>query len=214
MEQKQIEAKYSRKNIRTHIMMDINPEHDVFKSIVKEITKYRSGSYYNSKQERISKLVLTSQDIASELLAVILPVKEVSPVQSLATQLGVQLGLNNLLDAIKTAAELIAVCEISGAYTIYHSADFHNKTGTLAVQPNFSLDEHTAEFINQTKYLPPMITPPVEWKDNGHGGYLEGTGSVILGSINHHNDNQALDVINILQNIGWSLNGVVDYVER
>jgi len=213
MEQKEIEQQYSRKNIRTRVMMDINPEHEVFKAMVKEITKYRSGNYYISKQERISKLVLTSQDIASELLTVILPIKEVSPVQSLATQLGAQLGFTQLLDAVKTAAELIAVCEISKAYTIYHSGDFENRTGTLGVRPNFSLEDHTADFITQTKYLPPMITPPVEWKDNGHGGYLEGTGSVILGSVNHHNEQQSLDVINILQNISWSLNGVVDYVE-
>jgi len=84
----------------------------------------------------------------------------------------------------------------------------------MGIMANYSLDDDTAAFINQTKYLPPMICKPVPWDDNSNGGHLQGSSSILLGHLNHHEDNQAVDVINILQNIGWSLNEMVDYVEK
>jgi hypothetical protein len=212
--QHDIELKYSRKHIRARIKEDVNPEHDVFQSMVKEVTKYRSGQYYPQKQKRVNAIQLTSHEIVSELLAVVLPIKEVSPIQAVAALLGKHLGFDKLLDSIKTAAEIIAVCEKTKIYDIYHSQDFENETGTLGIRPNYSLNKDTLDYINQTKYLPPMIETPKDWTSNTNGGNFIGSGSIILGSINHHDYPQSLDVINQLQKIEWSLCPMVDFKEK
>jgi len=217
MEQTQLEVEqnYSRKSIRSKVEADIDTDHFAFKRMIMAIDKYRSLSYYPSKQARIYQLVgMQSVDIATEIFIVTLPIKEISPIQAVATQLGTNLGIPDLLDSIKTAAELLAVCEGSGAYTIYHSEDFENGTGTMGIMANYALEADTATFINQTKYLPPMICKPVRWTENSNGGHLQGSSSLLLGHLNHHEENQATDVINILQDIAWSLNEVVDYVEK
>lgn len=216
-QQANVEAVYSRKNIRGLVKADVNPDHPVFKDICLHIAKYLmdAHSYYDSKRIRVLHLALTPiEDIALELLAVLLPIQEVSPIQSLASQLGAHFKYDNLLDGVKTGAELIAVCEQSGAYTIYKHTDELNETGTLSVRSNFKLDDSTASIIAKTKYLPPMLCVPNDWTNNQNGGALQGSGSCILGSMNHHNDNQSLDVLNMLQHIPWQLNEMVDYVEK
>jgi len=211
------ELVYSRRNIRGLVKEDVNPEHPVFLDIAVRIAKYLmdSATMYDSKKLRIAKIThLPIEEIATELLAVLLPIQEVSPIQSLASQLGVYLGYDNLLDGVKTGAELIAVCEQSGAYTIYKHTDELNDTGTLSVKSNFKLGDKTADLIAKTKYLPPMSCEPNDWTDNKNGGYLEGSGSCILGTMNHNDSNQSLDVLNMLQHIPWQLNEIVDYVEK
>jgi len=70
MEQTQlsIEQKYSRKSIRSKVEADIDIDHFAFKRMVMAIDKYRSLSYYPSKQARIYQLVgMQSIDIATEI---------------------------------------------------------------------------------------------------------------------------------------------------
>lgn len=210
-----LEEKYSRKNIRAHVMQSIDPSHEVFNKMVDKINTYRQGNYYQSKQDRLAKLNMSSEDLAQEILLSILPVKEVSPIQAVATQIAQQLEYEELLDGVKTAAELIAVCEPVGIYTIYHCTAGDNNTGTLAICSHISLEPHIEDLLNQVKYLPPMLLPPIPWNEsNANGGYLEGSGSIILGYLNHHLGTQNTEVINILQEIPWQLTEMVDYIEK
>ncbi len=215
--QKNIEAKYSRSEIRKHVLLDIDQSSEVFKKCRMLITKYLTKNYsYKSKANRITGLrhgSISTMDIVLELFIAILPIKIVSPIQSVTALIGSHLGFDNLLDGIKTASELIAICESSGAYTIYHSTSDDNDTGTLAIMGHYSLEPHTEAFINQTKYLPPMVCEPDEWTDNRNGGYMNYKASVILGRINHHDQKQALEPINILQDIAWELNDIVHFNE-
>jgi len=213
--QSEIEQQYSRKSIRARVEADIETEQDVFTDVVNAIDKYRAGSYYASKQARIHGILgMNSHDLALEIFICVLPIREISPIQAVATKLGAQLKPLSLLDGVKTAAELLAVGELSGAYTIYHSNCPENGTGTMGIRSNYHLDSDTQAFVDQTQYLPPMLCKPVPWDNNMNGGHLQGSSSVLLGHLNHHDENQALDVINILQDISWSLNEMVDYVEK
>lgn len=217
-QQANVEQVYSRKNIRGLVRENVNPDHPVFLDICGRINNYRlaADSYYDTKQTRVRHLdgKFTNEDIALELLAVLLPIQEVSPIQALASQLGIYLSYDALLDGVKTGAELIAICEQSGAYTIYKHTDELNETGTLSVRSNFKLDDKTADLIAKTKFLPPMLCKPNDWTNNRNGGYLQGSGSCILGIMNHHEGNQSLDVLNMLQAIPWQLNELIDYVEK
>jgi hypothetical protein len=212
--QLQIEEQYARSNIRKKIKEDICPNSPVLKLIVDAISKYRNQTYnYASKARRVEMLIMPSDEIALELLILVLPIKGISPIQAIAAQLGAHLGFDDILDAVKTASEIIAVAEISGAYTLYHAHDYENDLETLGIKPNYTLELATIDYINQTKYLPPMIEKPLPWSNNINGGYLTQHSSVILGNLNHHMDKQAIDVINILQDIPWKLNNILDYQE-
>ena len=213
--QELIEQKYSRKNIRKKVLEDIDPNHEVLDKMVTLINNYLDRTdYYESKQTRVNNLSVEPIDIAIEICAAILIYKDMTPIQAIATQVGQQLEYEKLLDGVKTAAELIAVCDTAGLYDIHHSSSHFNKTGTLAIHPKYSLSKDVQHFINQTKYLPPMVCKPVPWFSNRGGGNIQGKDSVILGYLNHHEDTQALDVINILQDIEWQLCDMVDYEEQ
>jgi len=212
--QTDIENGYSRRMIRTVVLGDIGTDSEVLMDCIEAIHTYRKGKYYDSKNNRIASCNMANNEIALELCVAILVVKEINPIQSVAAQLGNRLGYSNPLDGIKTAAEIIAVCEKTGLFTLYHSTADDNDTGTLGVKPNYKLSDSVEEYIEQTMYLPPMIETPEPWKDNSNGGHLLGSGSVILGSINHHNYQQNLDSLNIIQGIEWELNeDVLEYDE-
>lgn len=206
MLQQDLEEQFSRRSIRERVKQDIDMKSYVYLKCVDSIKKLLSGTYYASKQKRLEALTMAIEDITLELFIAVLPIKQISPIQAVAAQLGNRLGYENPIDAVKTASEIIAVCEISGLYTIYHSMDKENDTGTLGIRPNFALDPKVERFIEQTMYLPPMLCNPVEWESNTHGGHLHGSGSIILGAINHHDLPQALDAVNIIQGIEWELN--------
>lgn len=218
--QRLIEDKHSRKNIRRHVLQDIDSSSEVFQKCGQCLNEYFSHTdkYYCSKEARVEQLAthpeLTWEDIITELFIAVLPIEEVSPIQAVAAQLGGRLGFEHILDAVKTASEIIAVCEKARLYTIYHSTDVENDTGTLGIRPNFGLNDDTLHFIKETMYLPPMVCRPNKWHSNVDGGYLEGSGSVILGAINHHEKQQDLDSINIIQNIPWELNDVILELEE
>jgi len=208
------ENKYSKKDIRSHIITDLENGAQIIGYLTDYINIYRKQSYYASKNARINKLTVTDEELALEILIAVLPVKEIMPFQAVATQIAQNLGYDLLLDGIKTAAELLAVCTISNVFDIYHSSNSVNETGTLGIRSNYALEAHTEALIKQTKYLPPMICKPLPWTKNSNGGHIQGSGSVILGFINHHDDQQALDVLNILQGIAWSINDMVVYEEK
>ena len=128
-----VEDRYSRKNIRAKVQQDIDIENKVFKNMVKKIDAYRTGKYYSSKQARVNNISLTSKELAEELLIAILPIKEISPIQAITTQIAQKLNYSILLDGVKTAAEVIAVCECTGIFTIFMSTAHKNETGTLAI---------------------------------------------------------------------------------
>lgn len=209
MNQSQLEQQYSRKAIRQHVIADIDMESEAYTKCISAVQQYMRGNYYASKDKRIKELqgnITNIDDIVIELFIAVLPIEDMSPIQSVAAQLGNRLGFRHLLDGVKTASEIIAVCELSGLYTLYHEQDHGNKIGTLGLQPNFSLNPETLEFIEQTMYLPPMICKPKNWINNVNGGHINGSGSVLLGSINHHSDAQNLDSLNTIQSIAWELN--------
>lgn len=219
--QSAIENMYSRKTIRSLIKADVDTSSDVYQTCIKNIDAYISKTYYDSKTKRINELKshtsITLDDIVLELFASVLPIQDISPIQSVAANLGSRLGYKYLLDSIKTAAEIIAVCESSGLYTIYHSSSDENDTATLGIKAHYSLSPDVSDFIHQTMFLPPMVCKPRKWtsKDNVGGGYLKGSGSCILGAMNHHNKSLNLKHLNTLQDITWELNKfMLDTPER
>lgn len=213
--QENIEFIYSKKNIADVVRADIDPNSPIIQDMIFKINRYLCGEYsYASKVKRVAQIRLSALQIAEEIAVLVLPIKEISPIQAICSALGAQFGYENRLDGVKTAAELLAVCE-GELYTLYHSEDYENETGTLGIKPNYQCSQEVKDFINNKKYLPPMLVEPRQWTTNNNGGHLLGSGSVILKPINQHQDKQCLDVINKLQSVPWELNTrMLEFVEE
>lgn len=209
-----LEEQYSRKNIRKHVLTDIDKDCAEFLDSIEYVQQLLAGDYYHSKNKRLAACKLKPEDIVTEVCAAVLLTGELVPFQSVASKLAAVLDYDNLLDGVKTASEVLAVCEPAGLYTLYHANALGNYTGTLGIRANFILSKEVTDFIEQTMYLPPMVTPPKKWTNNTDGGYISIKKSVILGKMNHHTKCQSLDAINIIQQIPWELNTELVQIEE
>jgi hypothetical protein len=204
MNQYEIEQKFDRKNIRAHILKDISAglEEPIDLS-VKLVTDYLTNkTYYKSKLDRLQKLDASLEGvlkIVTEVCILVLPLSTAQPIQGVAGQLGILLDYEDVLEGVKTAAEILAVMAQSDLFNLIPARS--SETGSIMIISNYRLEDSTLDYINQTKYLPPMIELPKIITSNYCSGYLTRTDSVILGSGNHHNGEIGLDVINILNQI-------------
>lgn len=209
MEQVINEGKFSRKNIRKHIIKDIIKTplfEDKFEKCVELIIKYCNKSYYNSKNKRlrILKQNMCPRNIAAELLIATIPIKTITPIQGVAAKLGTIFGFDNIFEGVQTAAEIIAVCASVDLYDLFSPGSADNEY--LSIKSCYSLEEETLQFMANTKYLPPMMVRPNEITCNNDSGYLTiETDSLILGTGNHHQEKLPLDVINIMNSTCLSL---------
>jgi len=157
-----------------------------------QISEYLNKQYsYKSKALRIAELKerkLTPLDISSKLwTALCRTQQDKTPIQNVATRLGTSLGYKDQLDAVKTGAELLAICQNQGWYTLDMT-----RYGTY-VLPNLP-----KEALIKSNF--PTFKPN-KWSSNHNG-----EDSIILGGgMKHHNQAQSYDVLNILQDIEWCI---------
>jgi len=182
-----------------------------YKACAPLITKYLSQNYYDSKNKRLQEAFsnVTIPEVITLIFASVLPITTpttaTAPIQAVATQLGLHLH-SSQIDAVKTGAELLAVCESVGLYTILSYHDPLNNEDSAVIKPNYQLSEELQFKIHSCQYLPPMLCEPIPWTSNTKGGLLTQQSSCILGSGNNIGQAQALDVLNKLQSIEWELN--------
>lgn len=212
--QLQWEQTYNKSNIRKWVMDEVMAFPvctDMFTQTVDLIEGYLAGEYYASKQKRVDHLMSiaksdVAEEIAIQLFCCVLPIRSngrvCEPIQGIATMLGLQF-FDHQLDAVKTGAELLAVCEPAGLYDLI--LDPRHLEESTNVYPRFQLDDDTVYKIHCTMYMPPMLSSPIPW-DGKVGGHLLGSGSPILGTGNDIGQTQNLDALNRLQAIKWTLN--------
>lgn len=201
-----IEDELSAHNVRQMVKADIGEDLPMVVSRCTEALRhYIQGSYYESKQRRIKLLLLSGiqpEDIVLEVLMVVLLIDGVRPIQNACAAIGKSLGFDDVFDGVKTAAELIAVLKDVGLFTLYKPGAHSTY---MSIKPLYKLGDETLAILSKYKYLPPMICEPKPWTSNHYGGYLSSRKSVLLGKENHHEDTQALDALNIVQKVSFSL---------
>jgi len=202
MDQRELEYTYSKRHLMDVLGDDI--QINWVSEIVYAIETYRSKTYsYDSKNTRISKLP-DSLDLAISIILNVLRCNgEMTNIQRMATAISHEID-DDLLSAVMTAAEVLAVCEGGSVYELVAHNCTDNPFGTLAVDPKIKPSEETLIKIDQYMYVPPNIEIP-QWLSNWCGGLSTIKDSVILGKGNTHNEYQALDALNILQRIEWEL---------
>jgi len=166
-----------------------------------QILEYLNKQYsYESKALRIAKLKerqLTPLAISAKLwTALCRTQQDKTPIQNVATRLGTSLGYTDQLDAVKTGAELLAICRDQGWYTLELT-----RYGTY-VLPNLP-----KEALIKSNF---PVFKPNKWRSNHNG-----EDSIILGGgMKHHNQAQSYDVLNILQDIEWCIDTEVLRYEK
>ena len=77
--------------------------------------------------------------------------------------------------------------------------------GSLIVKPLIHLDSSVLQEFEQTTVLPPLLVVK-PWTNHENGGYQTVKHRAILGSHNQHKGYVALDVLNQLQDVQWTIN--------
>lgn len=213
LEQATIEDKFSKREVNKLIYKDLtsNPEviaiYDEMKDLIRKHASKRH-TFWDSKNERYRLLLKYNelQDVVTYILTSLLKtegkVQEVhATVNYIATRLS---GYRDLIDAVKTASELLAVTLPVGFHKLI--APDNSPTGVLSLQCAYVISDRTAQLIADHMYLPPMVCEPNEIFTNACSGHINPEfESVILKHYNHHNGHQALDVLNIINKIAWEL---------
>ena len=95
-----------------------------------------------------------------------------------------------------------------------HLYDLVREGTELLVKPRVPLSQEEIDAYHMGMYQPPRLNKPMDWDSNSRT--VDGvTDRVILGSsFNYHEENLALDVLNILQGIQWSLDPEIVLMEE
>lgn len=154
---------------------------------------------HKTLKHKLSKFEV--DDLALEIIVAVVMERQLVPIQSVVAKIATHIDFEDEWEGIKAAGELLGVCEHTGLYTIVTPQD----GGSLLLESNIQLDNATQAEIDSTRYLDPMLCRPMPWKENRGGGYLLSHDHVVLGKGNNHEEKQALDALNIVQNIQWEL---------
>lgn len=201
-----METTYGSAGITKFIAEEIDDEW--FDELESAIWDYRQGKYYDSKNERIKQIKVSDSEIATEVAVMLLSNSKTRPIQQFVAGIATKFRNMPELDAIKTAAEIVGACK----GIIY---EIENIEGTINIIPEYVVSNDTAKLVGNKQYLLPMLVKPLKWETNNNGGWLLHRKSIIHGSMNHHFKKQALDSINILQNIAWELDTeMLEYEEE
>lgn len=202
-----VEDKTARVHIHNRVEQDISNLKAEIEQACTLITNYIEADYsYQSKRDRVQHLAgMDIRAIVMELFILTISCNTQVPIQSICGQLAPYLGYDNIMDGVKTAAELVVVVTATDVYDVIPARD--SESGFISVKSNYAFDESTNRYIEQTKYLPPMIVPPEKVVSNRGSGYLTILNdSLYLGRGNHKEHCEGyLDVINILNNTKLSL---------
>lgn len=203
--QEAIEKKYSRKHIDQYIRDSIlgNPGMVAKVTIgVQLIEDYKAKTYYDSKNARIEQLEgLDVEALVLDIFVGIAYCQREELFTSVTAQLASRLKFSDKADAIKTVAELTAVLCGTDAFDINKASS----NASLMIQSQIPLEDKLVEYINNSRYLPPMVCKPLELTSNYSSGYLTHTDSLILRGYNHHNGDICLDVLNTVNGVALRL---------
>lgn len=204
--QEMIENGYNRKHIDAKIRQEIMESPELMAAIAQGVILvqgYLSQSYYKSKDARIAQLKgLDLEDLVFDIIVGVSYFQRPELMASAAAQLASRLHFDDKVEAITTVSELLAViCETD----CYHITK-DSVQASLMIQSCITFSDELMQFIDRSRYLPPMVCVPLELKNNYDSGYLTHKDGLVLGKGNNHDGDLCLDVLNTMNQVALSLN--------
>lgn len=200
------ELRYNRKHIDFKIKEAIlvNPEmmSKVYEG-VHRIKEWMTGTYYQSKIDRISQLQgLDLYALVMDIFVGISYCQTPELFTSITAQLAGRLGFSDKKEAITTVAEMVAVLCQTDAFDI----EKRNAMASLEIISRITLPDNLVDWILNSQYLPPMVCEPRILVNNYTSGYLTHNDSLMLGGPhNHHDGDLCLDVLNTMNRVALKL---------
>jgi len=204
-QQECIEKQFNRKHIDGYIKEEITSNPEIVNKMdqgIQLIREYMGKEYYASKNARIKQL--ERLDLSSLVLQIFIGIAYIQREElftSVTAQLASRLKFSDKEAAITTVAEIVAILCMTDAFDIQKA----NKQASLVIVSRIPLSKETIRFIENSKYLPPMVCEPKHLENNYQSGYLTHNDSLILGHGNHHDGDICLDVINKVNRVALKL---------
>lgn len=204
------EKRFNRKHIDGYIRAEMTG-HPVMQEVIQEgvamvrayIDKAVAGEYYDSKNVRVMQLHnMDLETLVTDIFVGISYCIKDELFTSVTAQMASRLRFSDKVEAITTVAELLAVLCETNVFDIRKPT----KMASLSVISRLTPSEKLLAFIENSRYLPPMVCEPLELTTNFCSGYLTHNDSLILGSGNHHDGDICLDVLNKMNKVELSLN--------
>jgi len=201
-----IEYKYAKKHIDKYIKTELLESPDIMKRVnlgVELLEEYISKPYHESKTNRVNQL--KPLDLEQLILSILVGIgyqRGEELFTSVVGKTATRLNMSDKLDGIKTVSEILAVLIPMHLFKIYKEDRFESLKLVSLIQ----YDPKTEAYIDNASFLPPMVCEPELVTENYQSGHLTYNDSVILKD-NHHSDEIALDVINLLNQTALELDG-------
>lgn len=173
--------------------------------LIQKIEELKNTEYWESKNKRLKALV--NSDYIAEKLALV-TVGFNFQIQELIGRIAPDISYGiEYIDMVRNASDVIEACD-NIIYSLVQNEH-------IMVNSHYVLEPETYEYIGLRKFNPPMLVTPKQWESNNEGGYYDNDLHCILGSIHsQHRKPQALDVLNLLQEIEWELDPIIAAIEE
>jgi len=213
LEQLIIEENFSEREVNSLIIKDLlEIKEYIFPLFIKVEQYLDSDSYYQGKYERIAHIRHIPVAELVERVLIACTTKPTQTIQEVVGKILPFLEYENTRHGLTTATELIGVCSSTDLFRFELPKD--SDTGSGKIVSNVELNESTYNRINQSIYLPPMLTVPCEVTRNNESGYLLGSNESLLLNGSHHEEPIALDVINKTAGMQFTVDEeAIDYQE-
>ena len=209
LEQEVVELAGNKRNIHAMVKEDVSSLVDQVENCAQALLDYVGQEYWESKDIRVNQVrLLGVYDLVLDIVACVAVVDDEVPIQVVCSQIGALLGMDDVFDGIKTAAELLEVM----AGECWELVRVNNR---LHVRNYIVLEVETRDYISNCQFLPPSVSKPLEVSKNYESGHVSFNQSVLLGKTKYHEGELCLDVINIQNSVGLSLDiNMLEYEEE
>jgi len=188
--------------VRELILSNIDKEHSTYAISVELIDNFlNTVAPYESKQERIDEVGVPTDAIVEAIFVSLLPLKVVTPIQTVIGQVASVFSYWDRLDDFKMAADCIAELGDIGLFELVDQYDYDNNEKTIGIKSFFALDEDVQEEVDSILYTPPAFKP-FQYDKNG---YINGTYCTPK-AFARRDVEQNIHYLNTIQKVKYKLN--------
>lgn len=212
-DQIELEEMFNKQNISKVIIENLEESEVIIYKLcnVCETIKtwFAQNEFYASKQARWEFLFngseMTLYQIVQALMVSSLYSDKPTGIQAVIGRVAPQMGFEDYFDAIKCLAEICVFMAEEDLFDMWSAADSED-VGYMSIVPIYSIDEDSKQLFEFMAYMPPMVIHPNIVKRNYDYAAMTFKESMILQSkFNYHEKPIALDVINIANQVEWSI---------
>jgi hypothetical protein len=173
--------------------------------IVEALVELHNGQWWESKVSRLKGLIEPNQiaEILVHLVGFNYQIQEL--VSRIASQLSPKIKFE---DQVRNASDVIEACN-----GILWDLERESEDSDIVVKSLYILEPMTYKILKDRESYVPLLAPSY-WESNTSEHYGESMHCILGSSNNRHQEQQALDVLNILGSIGMQIDPDIHLLEE